>query len=60
MKYQDSTSSEEEAGASQEDSDAEEAGAFYMRLKESMPPLVRKDLMHEDLWLLMKRPLVTN
>jgi hypothetical protein len=35
-------------------------GAFYLRFKEPLPPLVRKDLMIEDLWLLMKRPLVTN
>jgi hypothetical protein len=35
-------------------------GAFYLRFKEGIPPLVRKDLMIEDLWLLMKRPLVTN
>lgn len=31
-----------------------------MRFKESITPLVRKDMMLEDLWLLMKRPLVTN
>jgi len=31
-----------------------------MKFKETLPPLVRKDMMQEDLWLLMKRPLVTN
>jgi hypothetical protein len=31
-----------------------------MRFREGLPPLVRKDLMLEDLWLLMKRPMVTN
>jgi hypothetical protein len=25
-----------------------------------VPPLVKKDMMVEDLWILMKRPLITN
>ncbi|MFM7855532.1 MAG: hypothetical protein ACKO96_27305, partial [Flammeovirgaceae bacterium] len=56
--YEDS--SEEEKVESEQESESEESGAFYMRFKESIPPLVRKDMMLEDLWLLMKRPLVTN
>ncbi len=31
-----------------------------MRFKEGIPPLVKKDMACEDLWLLMKRPMVTN
>lgn len=56
--YEDS--SEEEKVESEQESESEESGAFYMRFKEPIPPLVRKDMMLEDLWLLMKRPLVTN
>ena len=56
--YEDS--SEEEKVESEQESESEESGAFYLRFKESIPPLVRKDMMLEDLWLLMKRPLVTN
>lgn len=59
--YEDSSSDlEDEAAQSDNETDQEEAGAFYLKFKEGIPPLVRKDLMLEDLWLLMKRPLVTN
>jgi hypothetical protein len=44
---------------SEEDSDCEKPGHFYVRFKESVPPLVRKDMSVEDLWILLKRPLVT-
>ena len=57
---QDSSSDSEKEDENEPDSDSEIAGAFYLKLRESLPPLVRKDLMHEDLWLLMRRPLVTN
>ena len=45
---------------SEEDSDEEVPGHFYIRFKEGVPPLVKKDMMVEDLWILMKRPLCTN
>ena len=31
-----------------------------MRFKEGIPPLVKKDMACEDMWLLMKRPIATN
>ena len=31
-----------------------------MKFKEAIPPLVKKDMAIDDLWLLMKRPMVTN
>lgn len=31
-----------------------------MKFKEGIPPLVKKDMVVEDLWLIMKRPMVTN
>ena len=52
--------SDEQAGLSEEDSDAEVPGQFYIKFKESVPPIVKKDMMIEDLWILMKRPMVTN
>ena len=33
---------------------------FFLRFKEALPALVKKDLMIDDLWLLFKRPLVTS
>ena len=60
-KYCDSESESEGGQASEgQESDTEEMGVFYLRFKEAIPALVRKDLMMEDLWLLMKRPIVTN
>jgi hypothetical protein len=35
-------------------------GQFYIKFKEGIPPLVKKDCMADDLWLLMKRPLATS
>ena len=54
--------SEEESDKvdSEEESDSEQGGNFYLRFKEVIPPLVKKDMACEGLWLLMKRPLVTN
>lgn len=61
MRYDDSSGeSEEDKVNSEEESDSESGGNFYMRFKEGIPPLVKKDMACEDLWLLMKRPLVTN
>lgn len=61
VRYDDSSSEEEsEKGDSEEESDSEQGGNFYLRFKEGIPPLVKKDMACEDLWLLMKRPLVTN
>jgi hypothetical protein len=52
---------EEEAGANTDDeSDGEAPGNFYVKFKEQIPPQVRKDMMVEDLWILMKRPMITN
>ena len=31
-----------------------------MKFKEGLPPLVKKDMALDDLWLIMKRPMVTN
>lgn len=31
-----------------------------MKFKEPLPPLVKKDMMVEDLWILLKRPIVTS
>ena len=59
--YADSSSEDDEDKVpSEEESDNEEAGAFYMKFKEAIPPLVKKDMAIDDLWLLMKRPMVTN
>jgi hypothetical protein len=51
---------EEEKGKSEDESDDECAGSFYMRFKDGVPPMVKKDMMVEDLWILTKRTLVTN
>lgn len=51
--------SDKEEYPSEEDSDCEKPGHFYARFKESVPPLVKKDMTVEDLWILLKRPLVT-
>ena len=60
-KYCDSESESDGGQASEgQESETEEMGVFYLRFKEAIPSLVRKDLMMEDLWLLMKRPIVTN
>lgn len=54
-------SNDEEGKRSEDESDVDECtGCFFMRFKEGVPPLVKKDMMVEDLWVLMKRPLVTN
>ena len=29
-------------------------GGFFLRFKENLPPLVKKDMMMDDLWVLMK------
>lgn len=61
VRYDDSSSGEDsDKGNSEEESDSEEAGNFYLRFREPIPPLVKKDMACEDLWLLMKRPMVTN
>ena len=52
--------SNDDGMASEEDSDNESPGSFYVRFKEAVPPQVKKDMMVEDLWILMKRPMVTN
>jgi hypothetical protein len=60
-------SSEEESGQEEpqgantdDESDGEAPGNFYLKFKEAIPPLVKKDMMVEDLWILMKRPMITN
>lgn len=65
VRYNDSSESDsqkedEEAGQSEYESDSEAGGSFYVKFKEGIPPLVKKDMACEDLWLLMKRPMVTN
>lgn len=59
QRYEDS-SSEEEKQEDEDISDTEVSGSFYLRFKDAIPPIVKKEMMVEDLWLLMKRPLVTN
>ena len=60
-RYEDSSEEEEsDKPDSEEDSDCEVGGNFYLRFREAIPPLVKKDMACEDLWLLMKRPMVTN
>ena len=54
-------SGKEEKGANTDDeSDGDAPGNFYIKFKEHVQPLVKKDMMVEDLWILMKRPMVTN
>lgn len=61
VRYEDSSSSEDENKInSEEESDDEQGGSFYVRFKEGIPPLVKKDMACEDMWLLMKRPMATN
>ena len=64
VRYNDSSESEspneEDKGNSEDESDSETGGSFYIKFKEGIPPLVKKDMACEDLWLLMKRPMVTN
>ena len=43
-----------------DDSEDEEGGNFYIRFKEGIPPIVKKDMACDDLWLLLKRPIATN
>ncbi|CDW90096.1 UNKNOWN [Stylonychia lemnae] len=52
--------SEDEGANSGDESDGETPGAFYIKFKDKLPPLVKKDMMVEDLWILMKRPMITN
>ena len=52
--------SDKDGEISEEGSDDETPGAFYLKFKEPVPPLVKKDMMVEDWWILMKRPFVTN
>ena len=60
-RYEDSSNDDEsDKPDSEEDSDSEVGGNFYLRFREAIPPLVKKDMACEDLWLLMKRPMVTN
>jgi hypothetical protein len=59
-RYEDSSSQDEQKDDDEEISDTEVSGSFYLRFKDSIPPIVKKDMMVEDLWLLMKRPMVTN
>ena len=45
MRYDDSSGeSEEDKVNSEEESDSESGGNFYMRFKEGIPPLVKKDM----------------
>ena len=70
QKYDDSSedSQDDELGQNEENKESklneelfeDEAGSYYLRFKEGLPNLVKKDLMVDDLWLLMKRPLVTS
>eukprot|EP00347_Sterkiella_histriomuscorum_P015353 403357339 len=55
-----SESEQEENHNSGDESDGETPGSFYVKFKDFLPPLVKKDMMVEDLWILMKRPMVTN
>ena len=38
----------------------DDGGCYYLKFREALPGLIRKDLMVEDLWILMKKPLVSN
>lgn len=65
QKYEDSSDDSEEqqdedGGALNEELFEDEPGCFYIKFKEGIPPLVRKDMMLDDMWLLFKRPIVTN
>ena len=58
---EDSSDEKEQEGANtDEESDEEAPGHFYIKFKEPVPPIVKKDMIVEDLWILMKRPMVTN
>jgi len=59
FKYEDPAEEEEEDEPEEEDMEEDTPGHFYLRFKEAIPALVKKDMMYEDLWVLMKRPLVT-
>lgn len=56
----DEEQSDEEVPDAGQESDGEAPGHFYLKFKEAVPPLVKKDMMIEDLWILMKRPIITN
>lgn len=59
--YEDSSQdSEDEGGGSLIEDSRDEQGCFYLRVKESLPVSVRCDMMKGDLWLLMKKSVVTN
>ena len=38
----------------------DEPGSYFIKFKEGIPGIVRKDMMVDDLWILLKRPVVTN
>jgi len=67
QKYEDSSedseefkNDEEKEGTLNAELFEDEPGCFYIKFKEGIPGIVRKDMMLDDLWLLMKRPIVTN
>lgn len=65
QKYEDSSEDsedfkKEEDEQAPEDLFEDEAGSYYLKFKEGIPAVVKKDMMLDDLWLLLKRPLVTN
>ena len=56
------TDEEGDNKSDEEDEDDEEGkpGAFYLRFKEMVPSKIKKDMSIEDMWVLVKRPIVTS
>ena len=57
---EDDSDKSDKEGNSEEEYDEDCPGSFYIRFKDGIPPLVKKDMMVEDLWILLKRPLISN
>ena len=71
QKYEDSSEDSEEFKEEEDEADSkiksvigddmmDEPGSYFIKFKEGIPGLVRKDMMVDDLWILLKRPVVTN
>lgn len=63
QRYEDSSSESEQEDPgllNQSDLLGDIGGQFFLRFKEGIPGVVKKDMMIDDLWILVKKPLVTS
>ena len=69
QKYEDSSEDSEEFQKDEEESAQttlntelfdDESGSYFIRFKEALQPLVKKDMMLDDMWLLVKHPIVSS